>query len=207
MLHANFPDGQTECPLLRAVHFLAPRASTFVLMFTLSVFPGYPLILLESGLHPDWLDVFILREVDWQFMPHYDVLNLPTINKTNVIDSIPFGYGTLRTTAVRIQHLVSSRTAQRSQLLSKFPANLRWYLSYPIIWLSCKSNIGSLKNALAESKRTVLSLMEAWEHPEVVRRTAKVAQSIWVVCSWLPNWFTFCSRLSSTNILLWILTL
>jgi len=37
-------------------------------------------------------------------MPYYDVANLVTVTKTNMIDEMPCGYGTLRTTGVRIQH-------------------------------------------------------------------------------------------------------
>jgi len=62
-------------------------------------------------------------------MPYYDVANLVTITKTNMIDEMPCGYGTLRTTATGIRHQVSRRAAQRSQLLSKSPADLRRGLS------------------------------------------------------------------------------
>jgi hypothetical protein len=50
-------------------------------------------------------------------MPYYEVANLATVTKTNVIDQMPCAYGTLRTTALRIRHQVSRRAAQRSQLL------------------------------------------------------------------------------------------
>jgi len=42
-------------------------------------------------------------------MPYYDVANLVTVTKTNMIDEMPCGYGTLRTTGVRIWHQVSCR--------------------------------------------------------------------------------------------------
>ena len=42
-------------------------------------------------------------------MPYCDVTNLVTVTKTNMIDEMPCGYGTLRTTAVRIRHQVSRR--------------------------------------------------------------------------------------------------
>jgi hypothetical protein len=45
-------------------------------------------------------------------MPYYDVANLVTVT-----DEMPCGDGTLRTTAAEIQHQVSRRAAQRSQLL------------------------------------------------------------------------------------------
>jgi hypothetical protein len=40
-------------------------------------------------------------------MPYYDVTNLVTVTKTKTIDEMPSGYGTLRTTGVRIRHEVS----------------------------------------------------------------------------------------------------
>jgi len=42
-------------------------------------------------------------------MPYYDVANLVTVTKTNMIDEMPCGFGTLRTTGVRISHQVSHR--------------------------------------------------------------------------------------------------
>jgi len=64
-------------------------------------------------------------------MPYYDVANLVTVTKTNMIHGMPCACGTLRTTAVRIwnqvsgracaevslAHKVSFRPAQRSQQL------------------------------------------------------------------------------------------
>jgi hypothetical protein len=42
-------------------------------------------------------------------MPYYAVANLVTVTKTIMIDEMPCGYGTLRTTGVRIGHQVSRR--------------------------------------------------------------------------------------------------
>ena len=56
-------------------------------------------------------------------MPYYDVANLVTVT-----DEMPFGY--VRTTAVIIRHQVSCRAAQRSRLLSMYPAELRSGLSF-----------------------------------------------------------------------------
>jgi len=50
-------------------------------------------------------------------MPYYEVVNLGTVTKTNMIDEMPCAYGTLRTTSLRIWHQVLRRAAQRSQLL------------------------------------------------------------------------------------------
>jgi hypothetical protein len=47
-------------------------------------------------------------------MPYYDVANVVTVTKTNMIDEMPCGYGTLRTTGVRIRHQVSRRPVQVS---------------------------------------------------------------------------------------------
>jgi len=54
-------------------------------------------------------------------MTYYDIVNLVTVTKTNMIDDMPCGCGTLRTTGVRIRHQVSAaldvsrRSALRSQ--------------------------------------------------------------------------------------------
>ena len=53
-------------------------------------------------------------------MPCYEVANLVTVTKTNMIDEMPCAYGTLRTSALRIRHEVSRRAAQRSQLLQNW---------------------------------------------------------------------------------------
>jgi hypothetical protein len=50
-------------------------------------------------------------------MPYCGVAKFVTIRKKNMIDDMPCGYGTLRITAVRSKHQVSSRPAQRSQML------------------------------------------------------------------------------------------
>jgi len=74
--------------------------------------------------------VHIYLECLGQCTPYHNVANLVTVTKMNMIDEMPSGYGTLRTTAVRIWHPVSCRAAQRSQLLSKSPADLRRGLKY-----------------------------------------------------------------------------
>ena len=69
----------------------------------------------------------------------YDVMNLVIVTKTNMLNEMPCGCGTLITTAVRIWHHVSCRAqaevsaalevshrpAQRSHLPSKSPTDLR----------------------------------------------------------------------------------
>ena len=61
-------------------------------------------------------------------MPYYDVANRVTVTKMNMIEEMPYGYGSLRITALRIRHQVSRRPAQSSLLIQKF--------DYPIsqIW-------------------------------------------------------------------------
>ena len=58
-------------------------------------------------------------------MPYYDVANIVTVTKTNIIDEMPCDYGTLRATGVSrracaevsVALEVSHRPAQRSQQL------------------------------------------------------------------------------------------
>jgi len=102
-------------------------------------------------------------------MPYYDVANLVTITKTNMIDEMACGYGTIRTTAVRIRHQVSRRAAQRSQLLQNLTilqVNSCSILNAPP---SLQVLSGAPENALAESESTLLSSRGAWEHLEVLR--------------------------------------
>jgi len=60
-------------------------------------------------------------------MPYYDVANLATVTKMNMIDEMFCGYGTLRTTAVRIRHQVSRRPPQTCAEVSAVPK-----FAYPI---------------------------------------------------------------------------
>ena len=56
---------------------------------------------------------------------------------------------------------------------------------------------GAPENALAESEGTLLSSRGAWEHLGLLRSTGEGYRSVWEVCVWLPDWFTFrwCCRL------------
>jgi len=60
------------------------------------------------------LTVCIYIEILKYCMPYYEVANIVTVTKTNMIDEMPCAYGTWRTTALRIRHQVSRRAAQRS---------------------------------------------------------------------------------------------
>jgi hypothetical protein len=53
-------------------------------------------------------------------MSYYDVANLVTVTKTNMIDEIACGCGTLRTTGVRIRLQDSHRPVQRSPQLQNW---------------------------------------------------------------------------------------
>jgi len=68
-------------------------------------------------------------------MPYYDVANLVTVTKTNMINEMPGSYATLRTTSMSIRNQVSCRPAQRSIFadLDWTPSALRNALQ---IWLS-----------------------------------------------------------------------
>jgi len=88
-------------------------------------------------------------------MPYYDVVNLETVTKTNMINEMPCGCRNLRTTAVRIWHkvscractvvsaalVVSRRPALRARLLSKCPTDLCRGPRSSKIWLFYKSNL------------------------------------------------------------------
>jgi len=60
-------------------------------------------------------------------MPYYEVANLVTVTKTNLIDEMPCAYGTLGTTALRIRHQVSPRAVQRSQQLEVCVWHADWF--------------------------------------------------------------------------------
>jgi hypothetical protein len=125
-------------------------------------------------------------------MPHYDVVNLVTVTKTNMIDEMACGYGTISTAVVRIWHQVSCRAAQRSQLLQNLTilqVNSCSILNAPP---SLQVLLEAPENALAESESTLFSSKGAWKHLEVLRSTAEVDRSVWEVCVWLPDKFTFC---------------
>jgi len=95
------------------------------------------------------ISVCIYTERLRKYMPYYDVANLVTITKTNMIDEMPCSCWTLRTAGMRIWHQVSCRVCAvvsaalevshgpvlRSRLLSKSPAGLRRGLSSSNIWL------------------------------------------------------------------------
>jgi hypothetical protein len=115
-------------------------------------------------------------------MPYYDLTNLATLTKTNTIDQMACGCGTIRTTAVRIRHQVSRRAAQRSHLVQYLtflqvtacsilnaPPSLQVLLEAPEI-------------AIAESESTSPSSPGAWEDLAGLGSTCEVNWSIWEGC-------------------------
>jgi len=75
-------------------------------------------------------------------MPYYEVANLVTVTKTNMIDKMPCAYWTLRTTALTIQHKVSRRAAQRSQLFQNLTRTYCNVLSQLATMPKCSFTIG-----------------------------------------------------------------
>jgi len=104
-------------------------------------------------------------------MPYYDVANLVTVTKTNMIDEMPCGYGALKTTGVRVWHQVSRRgcaevstaleascrPAQRSQRFQNLTIVI--VKSHSILNAPPSLQVLSLasENALAESENTLQS--------------------------------------------------
>ena len=92
------------------------------------------------------------------------------------------GYGTLRTTGVRIQHQVYRRPAQRSQQLQSLTILI--VTSHSILHAppSLHELSGACANALADSEGTLESSYGGWEHLELLRSTGEGNRSVWEVC-------------------------
>ena len=129
-------------------------------------------------------------------MPYYDVANLVTVTKTNMIDEMPCGYGTLRTTGVRIQNQISRRPAQRSPQRSPQLQNLTILIVKSRSILNAPPSLqelsGASENALAQSENILQSSRGGWEHLEVLRSTGEGYRSVWEVCVWFPDRITSC---------------
>jgi len=74
-------------------------------------------------------------------MPYYEIANLVTVTKTNMINEMHSAGGTEWTTVVRIRHEVSCRAPQWSLSLLKSPTDLRRGLRCSILWQSYKSHL------------------------------------------------------------------
>jgi hypothetical protein len=106
-------------------------------------------------------------------MPYYDVANLVTVTKTNMIDEMPCGYGTQRTTGVRIWHQVFCRPVQQSpqlQYLTMQIVKSRSILSTPP---SLQVLTGARENALAQSESILQCHRGGWEYLEVLSSTGE----------------------------------
>ena len=139
-------------------------------------------------------------------MPYYDVANVVTVTKTNLIDEMPCGYGTLRTSGVRIWHQVSRRAcaevsaaleashrpAQRSQQLQTLTILIVKSRSMVNAPPSLQVLLGARENALAESESKLQSSRGGWEHLEVLRSTGEGYRSDWKGYAWLLGRITFC---------------
>jgi hypothetical protein len=125
-------------------------------------------------------------------MPYYDVANPVTVTKTNMIDDMPCGYGTLRTTGVRIRHQVSRRPALRSPHLQNFTIQIVKSHSILNVPPSLQVLSGARANAHTQSESTLQSSRGGWEQPEVLRSTGEGYWSVREVCVWLSDRITFC---------------
>jgi hypothetical protein len=128
-------------------------------------------------------------------MPQYDVANLETVTKTNMIDEMPCCYGTLRTSGVRIWHHVSRRACEevsaalevycRPAQSSQQPQNLI------IVSIKCGSILNAppslqglskaAENALAESENSLQSCKGGWENLEGLLSSGEGYRSVWEV--------------------------
>jgi len=123
-----------------------------------------------------------------------------------MINEMPCGYGTLRTTGVRIRHQVSHRACAefsaapnvshrpaqgtpQLQNLTILIVKYRGILNAPP---SLQVQSGAHENALAESVSIVQSSRGGWKHLGVLRSTDEGYRSVWAVCVWLPDQITFC---------------
>ena len=118
---------------------------------------------------------------------------------------MPCGYGTLRTTSVRIRHQVSCRawtevtaalkvscsSSQRSRLHQNLTLQNVKYQNILNSPPSLQVLSGPPGNALLESESTLLRSRGVWENLEVLQRTGEVDRSVWDVWVWHPDWFTF----------------
>jgi len=132
-------------------------------------------------------------------MPSYEVGNLVTVTKTDMIDDELCPNRNLRSTVLRIWHQASHRAAlevphrpaQRSLPLLN--------LTIPIVKSHSVLNThpyllvlsGAPENALPESESTLQCSRGGWEHLEVLRSTGEGCWSVWEACVWHLDGFPF----------------
>jgi len=84
------------------------------------------------------------------------------------------------------------RRVHRSQLLQNL--TILYVKSHSILNVPPELQVLSVSpgNALAESESTLLSFRGAWENLEFLGCTGAVNRSVWELCMWLLDLFTFC---------------
>jgi len=104
---------------------------------------------------------------------------------------MPCGYGTLRTTGVRIRHQVSRRPAQKSPQIQNLTILI--VQSHSVLNAPPSPQVlsGARENALAQSESILQSSWGGWENLEVLRSTGEGYRSVSEVCVWLPDQITF----------------
>ena len=100
-------------------------------------------------------------------MPYYDVANHVTVTMTDMIDEMPCGFRSLRTTGVRIRHHVSSRPAQRSQQLQYFTILIVKSRIIQNAPPSLQVLSEARENPLVQSESTLQCSRGGWEHLEI----------------------------------------
>ena len=123
-----------------------------------------------------------------------------------MIDEMPCGYGTIKTTGVRIQHQVCPKDcaevltaldspcgpAQRSQQLQTLTVLIVKFRSILNTPPSVQVLSAALDNALAESESTLQSSRRGWEQLEILRSTGEGYRSVLEGWVWLLYRITFC---------------
>jgi hypothetical protein len=123
-------------------------------------------------------------------MTYYDGANLATVTKYNMIDEGPCGYGTLRTTGIRIWHQVSHRAcaevssflevshthAQRSQHVQNFTFQIVKCCSILSATPSLLVLSGACENAHAEFESTLQRFRVGWQDRKVHGSTGRAVR-------------------------------
>ena len=112
-------------------------------------------------------------------MPYYDVANLVTVTKTNIIDEMPCGYGTLRTTGVRIRHQVSCKPAQWSpqlQNLTILIVKSRSILNAPPSLQVLSEHVRMLLHSLRAFCKAPGGARSIWKYLEALGRASGVSE-------------------------------
>jgi len=163
------------------VHMIT--AFRWISMFSQSQSSDSCMVMLQYHLQPGCSYIYILTVLD-KYMPYCDVTNHVTVTNPNLIYEIHCGYAPECTTAIRRQHQVPRRAAQRSQLLTK---SSTW------LWrgLSCfQKSSANLGRGYSKSKIPLSgtsSLLASWIHLHIFRcwqeHLAMIFQSLRTLCT------------------------